>query len=73
MQESSFDPLFVAVDANFRLCRRKRAGHALGKVSPLIQPSFFLSQEEVDAYILSEQKIITHSTEVGFYTVYMYI
>ncbi len=56
MQEKSFDPLVMAVDANFRLCRREKAGHAIGDTSPLVQPSYFLPQDEVDKYLHSEHK-----------------
>ena len=52
-QEDSLDPTFVAIDANFRLCRRAKAASSSTDNDPLIQPSLFLSQNEVDQYVNS--------------------
>lgn len=64
--------MFVAIDANFRLCRRAKAGHTCAN-SPLIQPTLFLPQDEVDRYVKSEQRRPSYITEVcllytGVYT-----
>ncbi len=46
----------MSLDACFRLCRRAKAGCAVKDNTPLIQPSFFISQPDVDSYVMSDQQ-----------------
>jgi len=43
------DPIFLSLDANFRLCRRANAGKST-QDSPLLN-QYFLDQQKVDEYI----------------------
>lgn len=52
------DPMIMSVDGNFRLCRRKKAGNLRKDIKPFLHSSFFVDQNEVDSYILSEQRPI---------------
>ncbi len=55
VQADAFDPMIMSIDANFRLCRRVNAAKESKDMEPLISPSFFLSQDEVDCYVTSQE------------------
>ncbi len=54
--------MIMSIDANFRLCRRINAAKESKDTEPLISPSFFLSQKEVNCYVTSQERPTT--TEV---------
>ncbi len=51
--------MVISVDGNFRLCRRRKAGLSRDEDKPLIKCSFFLPQDNVDAYVQSEQNSVS--------------
>ncbi len=53
LQKHTLDPIFVSMDANFRLCRRSKAARISRDDAPLLKSSFFCSQDKVDSYVQS--------------------
>lgn len=49
----------MSVDANFRLCRRLKAGQSRKDDKPYLNSSFFIPQDDVDAYLRSEQRPVS--------------
>ncbi len=45
------------MDANFRLCRRGKAGRLRTEDSPLLKSTYCLPQGDVDQYVASKQKV----------------
>ncbi len=56
----------MSLDACFRLCRRAKAGGAVKDNRPLIQPSFFLSQPDVDSYVMSASAGVPVTVQVSY-------
>ena len=49
--QDQLDPIFLFLDANFRLCRRKKAGMATLQEKPLFKDEIFLNQAVIDQYV----------------------
>lgn len=67
MQGESWDPLFMSIDANFRLCRREKAASTSKEDIPIYQTPFFLPQHEVDKYVQSQQGLISYNLQVKYF------
>lgn len=63
-QSGALDPLFMSIDANFRLCRREKAGSASKEDVPIYKAPFFLPQRDVDSYISSQQGLVSYTWQV---------
>jgi len=55
----------LSLDANFRLCRRGKAGSVRTEDAPILKGTYFLCQREVDKYVASKQKLESFNMPVN--------
>lgn len=56
--QDQVNPSFISLDANFRLCRRKKAGRAVTDVKPLFSDEVFADQAAVDNYVQASKTVV---------------